>query len=200
VGDLQNTGLQRFDSGYATPQELEPFKRYKWKAAPHGGLGTEEWLPEDELVKRAMDHTERGTAPAVSKTWDEPTMRNYLRRLGPNDIGEGASFRYDIPEDWQPGPIPGMAGGGPVEDEIIIDGNKSRKENIERNKPKAPAPVPLAERLAPNSTLDQMPNAKDAVKPKAIWMADGGQVELEQADHDDGLAYLLELLGNHAQA
>ncbi len=93
-----------------------------------------------------------------------------------------------------------MAEGGPAE-EIIIDGNKSRKENIERNKPKL-VPESKPDRVVPSQifTVDQIPNAKDSIKPALTAMAEGGGVELEQDDQGDALAYLHELLGNHAQA
>jgi hypothetical protein len=92
-------------------------------------------------------------------------------------------------------PVKKLASGGAVDDEIVINGNKSRQENIDQNVPRivitpksggkpmtqedtrqmnrSVAPMP-GERTAPNSTLDQMPNSYGVRPPKRIAMKDGG--------------------------
>jgi len=105
----------------------------------------------------------------------------------------------ELPEDWQPGPIPRMAEGGEVPRIEITpkSGGKPMSREDEEKMNRSIQRVP--ERPAPRFTVDQIPNVKDTIKPTMITMAEGGEV-LEQADHEDALAYLQELLGDHAQA
>lgn len=136
VGDFRNTGLVKLHSRnpngdptgsymYATPQELQPFRRYMWqgeKGKPK--LDEPLWLTEDEMVQRATSSTgsyapspaPRGTYPAKNLGPDE--LRDYLRNLG--ESMRDQAWRYDLPKDWKP---QGYAKGGQVNPEIdaIID-------------------------------------------------------------------------------
>lgn len=105
VGDLQNTGMRQIypwegtaSSGmYATPEELAQFARH---AYPGRNEGSNTWLSRDDWLKQFLnDHPDSTQQFAQTQL---PQRQN--------------AFRYDIPADWQPGPIqiPGQAEGGPI--------------------------------------------------------------------------------------
>jgi hypothetical protein len=211
VGDLQNTGLQRFEyptdpikrrspkgvdvrSGYATPKELEQFKRYKWG-------DSNEWITEDEHVKRSMENPHWAK---MGEEWIRKALRG--RPFGDREGINGA--RYDIPDDWQPGSIPGMAEGG----ELLSDtpGTHGYSNDIDyfRGKinPKPPNQAhdeDLADRLSKlmhddpkagkhaESQLLDFDNRGAHRQRGAIPMAEGGEVS---AEDQDALDYLNSLL------
>lgn len=101
VGDLQNTGMTLRGGRYLLPGEVNQFARYK--------LGdTKRWLTEDEHVKQNLQDPWWQNFEYEGTGKGEPSIRKALQSRP-----EGKGMRYDIPDDWQPGPI-GFAEGGLV--------------------------------------------------------------------------------------